>query len=121
MALVGIIAPLKSDARAARIGLGAQRPRAPRYHDLPAVGAARLGTFEDFDERRLAAAVFPGDADLLSAPTSHGDAAPLDLGKLLTQELRQIGLRDAEQDEHGIVLATIPATVGHAAPVIAAT
>ena len=30
-----------------------------------------------------------------------------------------MGLRDAEQDEHGIVLATIPATVKHAAPTIA--
>src|SRR5947209_15698275 len=43
----------------------------------------------------------------------------LELGRLLTQELRALGLRDAEQDEHGIVLATIPATVPHAVPAIA--
>ncbi len=49
-------------------------------------------------------------------PSSPGQ---LELGKLLAQELRQLGLHDAEQDEHGIVLATIPATVAHAAPVIA--
>ena len=35
------------------------------------------------------------------------------------EELRALGLRDAAQDEHGIVLATIPATVPHAAPTIA--
>jgi tripeptide aminopeptidase len=49
-------------------------------------------------------------------PSSPGQ---LVLGKMLADELRALGLGDAEQDEHGIVLATIPATVGHAAPVIA--
>jgi tripeptide aminopeptidase len=49
-------------------------------------------------------------------PSSPGQ---LDLGELLAQELRQIGLQDAQQDEHGIVMATIPATVSQAAPVIA--
>jgi tripeptide aminopeptidase len=34
----------------------------------------------------------------------------LELGRLLTEELRSLGLRDAEQDGHGIVMATIPAT-----------
>jgi tripeptide aminopeptidase len=43
----------------------------------------------------------------------------LELGRMLAEELRQMGLRDAEQDEHGIVLATLPATVAHAAPVMA--
>ena len=45
------------------------------------------------------------DAD--SYPSSPGQ---LTLGKLLVDELRQIGLADAEQDDHGIVMATIPAT-----------
>ena len=49
-------------------------------------------------------------------PSSPGQ---LELGRLLTQELRALGLRDAAQDEHGIVLATMPATVTHAAPTIA--
>jgi tripeptide aminopeptidase len=49
-------------------------------------------------------------------PSSPGQ---LELGRLLTEELRALGLRDAKQDEHGIVLATIPATVQHAAPTIA--
>jgi tripeptide aminopeptidase len=43
----------------------------------------------------------------------------LELGRLLTQELLAMGLSDAAQDEHGIVLATLPTTVRHAAPAIA--
>lgn len=43
----------------------------------------------------------------------------LELGKILVSELRALGLDDAHQDEHGIVMATLPATVGHKAPTIA--
>src|SRR4051794_3264156 len=43
----------------------------------------------------------------------------LELGALLTEELRALGLTDAAQDEYGIVLATVPATVRHRAPTIA--
>src|SRR4051794_16252428 len=43
----------------------------------------------------------------------------LELGRMLTEELRALGLADAAQDEHGIVMATIPATVKHHAPTIA--
>ncbi len=43
----------------------------------------------------------------------------LELGKLLTNELHEMGLRDAAQDEHGIVLATVPATRRGRSPVIA--
>src|SRR5262245_5725158 len=49
-------------------------------------------------------------------PSSPGQ---LVLGKMLAEELRTLGLRDAEQDGHGIVLATLPATVAHPAPPIA--
>jgi tripeptide aminopeptidase len=49
-------------------------------------------------------------------PSSPGQ---LELGRMLMEELRALGLRDAEQDQHGIVLATIPATVRHDAPTIA--
>jgi len=38
---------------------------------------------------------------------------------MLVDELRAFGAQDAAQDEHGIVLATIPATVTHEAPAIA--
>jgi tripeptide aminopeptidase len=49
-------------------------------------------------------------------PSSPGQ---LELGRMLADELRAMGVRDAIQDEHGIVLATVPATVRHAAPTIA--
>ena len=43
----------------------------------------------------------------------------LELGKLLGDELRAMGIADATQDEHGIVLGTIPATNGKTGPVVA--
>jgi tripeptide aminopeptidase len=49
-------------------------------------------------------------------PSSPGQLA---LGRMLVDELRAFGAQDAAQDEHGIVLATIPATVAHQAPTIA--
>jgi tripeptide aminopeptidase len=49
-------------------------------------------------------------------PSSPGQ---LTLGRMLVGELRDLGLRDAEQDEHGIVMATIPATTKRSAPVTA--
>ncbi|HZY88992.1 MAG TPA: peptidase T [Gemmataceae bacterium] len=54
-----------------------------------------------------------------AATTYPSSPGQLELGRLLTRELRELGLRDAEQDQHGIVLATIPATVRHAAPAVA--
>jgi tripeptide aminopeptidase len=54
-----------------------------------------------------------------SAATYPSSPGQLELGRLLAEELRGLGLSDAAQDEHGIVLATIPATVRHAAPTIA--
>jgi tripeptide aminopeptidase len=51
-----------------------------------------------------------------TAPSTPGQ---LELGRLLRDELRALGARDAEQDEHGIVLATLPATVPHPAPTMA--
>jgi tripeptide aminopeptidase len=53
-----------------------------------------------------------------SSATYPSTPGQLELGKMLAEELRALGLR-AEQDEHGIVLATIPATGKHPAPVIA--
>jgi tripeptide aminopeptidase len=43
----------------------------------------------------------------------------LELGGLLAQELQAMGVRDAVQDEHGIVLATLPSTQTKTCPVIA--
>ncbi len=40
------------------------------------------------------------------------------LGKQLVEELRSMGLTDAIQDQHGIVMATVPASPGCMAPAI---
>lgn len=53
------------------------------------------------------------------AGTYPSSAGQLELGKLLVNELQALGLKDAAADEHGIVLATIPATSKTAAPTIA--
>lgn len=49
-------------------------------------------------------------------PSSPGQ---LELGRLLVEELRALGIDDARQDRHGIVLATVPPTSGRAAETIA--
>jgi tripeptide aminopeptidase len=49
-------------------------------------------------------------------PSSSGQR---ELGALLVRELQEIGLADVEQDEHGLVLATIPARGCPDAPVMA--
>jgi tripeptide aminopeptidase len=54
-----------------------------------------------------------------SARTYPSSPGQLELGRMLTAELQATGLRDATQDEHGIVLATIPATRQPHGPTIA--
>ena len=49
-------------------------------------------------------------------PSSSGQ---WELGKLLVAELSEIGLADVEQDEHGLVWATLPANVDREVPVVA--
>jgi tripeptide aminopeptidase len=49
-------------------------------------------------------------------PSSPGQ---LVLGKLLEEELRQMGAKEVEHDEHGLVWGTIPATNGKSKPVVA--
>src|SRR5205823_14877418 len=56
------------------------------------------------------------DEKSTSVPTTPGQ---LELGRMLRDELRILGAADAGQDEHGIVLATIPVPVRHVAPVVA--
>ncbi|MEC8555608.1 MAG: peptidase T [Planctomycetota bacterium] len=48
-------------------------------------------------------------------PSSPGQ---LELGKILTEELKAMGAQDAEQDVHGLVWATIPATVDADVPTV---
>lgn len=54
-----------------------------------------------------------------SAHTYPSSPGQRELGRLLTSELQAMGLRDAVQDEHGIVLATVPATRQPHGPTIA--
>ncbi len=54
-----------------------------------------------------------------SARTYPSSPGQRELGRLLTTELQAMGLRDAVQDEHGIVLATVPATRQPHGPAIA--
>jgi tripeptide aminopeptidase len=54
-----------------------------------------------------------------NATTYPSSAGQLELGRLLAGELRELGLRDAAQDGHGIVMATVPATAPRPAPTIA--
>jgi tripeptide aminopeptidase len=53
-----------------------------------------------------------------ASPTCPSTEKQKDLGRVLAQELRDLGLRDAHLDEHGYVYATIPATSDKKAPVI---
>ena len=48
-------------------------------------------------------------------PSTKGQ---LELGKMLVQELHELGVADAEQDAHGYVYGTIPANTDKKAPVI---
>jgi tripeptide aminopeptidase len=49
-------------------------------------------------------------------PSSPGQ---LELGRMVLAEMRDLGIKDASQDEHGIVMGTLPATARPAAPVVA--
>lgn len=49
-------------------------------------------------------------------PSSPGQ---WDVGRVLVEELRQMGAQDVELDEHGLVWATVPATIDGPTPVIA--
>ena len=50
-------------------------------------------------------------------PSSPGQ---IELGKLIVQQLREMGVQDVTQNDHGIVLATLPASPGKQdAPVVA--
>jgi tripeptide aminopeptidase len=53
-----------------------------------------------------------------SSPTCPSTDKQKDLGRLLAQELRDLGLADAHLDEHGYVYATIPANTDKTVPVI---
>jgi tripeptide aminopeptidase len=53
-----------------------------------------------------------------NSPTCPSTEKQKNLGKVLVQELLQMGISDAHLDEHGYVYATIPATTDKKVPVI---
>ncbi len=53
-----------------------------------------------------------------ASPTQPSTIKQMDLGRLLVDELKAIGLADAHLDEHGYVYATIPSNVDKTVPVI---
>lgn len=55
------------------------------------------------------------ERDRTQSPSTSGQ---LDLGRVLVDELRELGLEDATLDENGYVTATLPATHDGEAPVI---
>jgi tripeptide aminopeptidase len=54
-----------------------------------------------------------------AATTYPSSPGQLELGRVLRDELRALGVSDASQDDHGIVLATLPATQKKLSPIIA--
>ncbi|HEY1030982.1 MAG TPA: peptidase T [Flavipsychrobacter sp.] len=53
-----------------------------------------------------------------ASPTQPSTEKQKDLSRILVQELKAIGIQDAELDEHGYVYATIPATSSKNVPVL---
>ncbi|MBI3702243.1 MAG: peptidase T [Afipia sp.] len=53
-----------------------------------------------------------------ASPTCPSTDKQKDLGRLLAQELRELGVADAHLDDHGYVYATVPATTDKKVPVI---
>lgn len=52
------------------------------------------------------------------SPTCPSTEKQKNLGKILVQELHDMGINDAEMDEHGYIYATIPANTDKEVPVI---
>jgi tripeptide aminopeptidase len=53
-----------------------------------------------------------------NSPTQPSTEKQKDLSRILVKELQDLGLGDAELDEHGYVYATLPSNVDHEVPVI---
>jgi tripeptide aminopeptidase len=79
--------------------------------------ASPLGFTHTVTERFLRYVVIDTQSDPAS-PTCPSTEKQKDLGALLADELRAMGIRDAHLDEHGYVYATIPANTDKKVPVI---
>lgn len=71
----------------------------------------------DLEDRLVRYASIDTQSDETSA-TSPSTACQLDLQRLLVTELQAIGAQDVRLTDYGTVLATIPGTVHHTAPVM---
>ena len=71
----------------------------------------------DLEDRLVRYASIDTQSDETSA-TSPSTACQLDLQRLLVTELQAIGAQDVRLTDYGAVLATIPGTVHHTAPVM---
>ncbi len=71
----------------------------------------------ELESRLLRYAAIDSQSDAAS-PTSPSTQAQFDMLNLLVDELQDIGASDVTLTDYGTVLATIPATVDHAAPVM---
>lgn len=75
------------------------------------------------DYKHTAAARFMRYVQIDTQSDPNSDTQPTtekqkDLSRILVEELKQIGIADAELDEHGYVYATIPATTDKNVPVL---
>lgn len=68
-------------------------------------------------ERFLRYVTIPTQSDPHSASNPSTEVQK-DLGRILVEELKEIGIQDAELDEYGYVYATIPSTTDKDVPVI---
>jgi len=62
------------------------------------------------------------EIDTTAQPDAEGypsSAGQFELGRLLVEELLAIGIADARQNQHGIVMGTVPGTKGSQVPTIA--
>ncbi|MEO0654817.1 MAG: peptidase T [Pseudomonadota bacterium] len=71
----------------------------------------------ELEERLVRYAKIDSQSDETSASTPS-TAIQFDMQNLLVDELNEIGASDVQLTDYGAVLATVPATVNHAAPVI---
>src|SRR5207245_2359276 len=101
---------------------GLLRPQAqlPRVYSQPGLPQDRGGgpLMDSLLERfcRYVQIDTQADEKATSYPSSPGQ---MQLGRMLADELRALDLADAEQNEHGLVFATLPPTVATPAPTIA--
>jgi tripeptide aminopeptidase len=76
-----------------------------------------LGYNHTVSERFMRYAMIDTQSDPAS-PTQPSTEKQKDLSRVLVDELRTIGIKDVELDEHGYVYATIPATTNRDVPVL---